>query len=542
MKEQGRETMSTLRIGSRFLAAAAILLVMAGVAATFAAAAGNRVLDPRLSLVGTCKEEELDRIEDPGCPHTLPLGEHPAAPFIRPRSVATDSYGNIYVGVWGTGEEGLESRIDIFDSDGRYITEIPKGVVEGPASLAVDSTGVLYVFGRADGVAFSPKRILVFEPCAPYDPATGEIDFCEPPTELVGPSYPQGAGPGGVNLAVNPANDHLFAHANGKVREYGSAAEGNNEIRSWDTGGLGGGFGVGLAVDAEDHKLYVQEGRPEGPVITIYELADGLPAGEGYTKIGSIAESEVPEEDFGGTLGLAVDEGTGHLFAYDGENFHVFEFDEDGNYLATVEFPIVSESHMSIAVDNGAFSPNGRLGEEEDEKSRILYVPSYPKANPGHLLAFSVANAGAPSVESLRASSVSEEAAELQAEINPGNLATNYILQFRLAGAAEWTTAKEGTLAAGDQAVEAFAGLAGLTPGSRYEIRVVATNDDGTDEAEASFATYPSVAAEPTPCPNVLLRTGPAALLPDCRAYELVTPASTNALLPGGPMGDGGGF
>jgi hypothetical protein len=530
--------MSTLRIASRFLGTAAILLVMVGVVATAAtAAAGDRVLDPQLSLIGACNGEQIDPVEDPGCPNTPPPGAHPPAPFNKPKTVATDSYGNIYVGVYGPGDAGTEGRIDIFSSQGRYISEIPPGVVVGPVALAVDSAGVLYVWSREQ------SRILQFKPCAPYDPAKGEISYwtgegssCQPPSRVGSLSS------FGGNLAVNPANDHLFAHTNGTAAEYGSAAEGNEEVRSWSVGSLGSGAGAGVAVDSAHHQLYVQEGLAEGPVIAIYELVEGLPKGEPYQKIGSIPGSEVPQKHFGSALGLAADEGTGRLYAYDSENTHVFEFDDQGNYVATIQFPLESEFGSTIAVDNGASSPNGKLGEEEDEKSRILYVPSHPKENIGHLFAFSVSTAGPPKVESVRAGNVGESAAELQAQINPDNLATTYTFEFKPEGAAEWTTAKEGTLAAGNREVEAFAGLTGLTPGSHYEFRVLATNDEGGDEAEGSFATYPSLAAEPTPCPNALLRTGASALLPDCRAYELVTPGSTNAHPPRGPVDFGGGF
>jgi hypothetical protein len=65
----------------------------------------------------------------------------------------------------------------------------------------------------------------------------------------------------------------------------------------------------------------------------------------------------------------------------------------------------------------------------------------------------------------------------------------------------------------------------------------VASNKVGEDKEEAHFHTYPSFALEP--CPNDALRSALSARLPDCRAYELVTPPDTNGRVPVGIGGSG---
>lgn len=530
------------RIGCGFLAAAALLLsLFALVVPAAMAVEGKRVLDPGLSLIGGCLEEELDTTEDPGCPHTPPPGDHPKALFAVPRSVTTDFYGDVYVANWGNELlDGTEGRIDIFGSDGRFLTEIPEGVVEGPGSMAVDSAGTLYVW-------LYKGELLRFDPCAPYDPPAGEIDYCSPPSAvtLVGPecSDPTACGErssfGWRDLAVDPKDDHLFLESSGQLVEYGSATEGNEEIRWIEHNSSGTGAGSGLALDSLRHRLYAQE----GPVIGIYELAENLPAQEKYEKVGTIDSSAVPQNKFGSTLSLAVDEGTGHLYVYDSEFFHLWELDKDGNYVATVEPPFEFQAlfNTRIAIDNGPFSPNGKLGEVEEEKGRYLYVPSHPKTSPGHLFAFSVAKEGAPIIESIQAANISEDEAELQARVTPDNLTTTYTLELKAEGAPDWTQAGSGTVAAGSLAVEVSAPVANLVPGGHYEFRIVASNEGGSAEAEGSFATYPSLAAEPSPCSNALLRTGASELLPDCRAYELATPPITNGHSPVGLVAEGGG-
>ncbi len=72
--------------------------------------------------------------------------------------------------------------------------------------------------------------------------------------------------------------------------------------------------------------------------------------------------------------------------------------------------------------------------------------------------------------------------------------------------------------------------LTGLQPGTTYHYRVVATNANGeTDGADRTFTTFAAAdGGEQGTCPNAASRTGVSAVLPDCRAYEMVTPAKKN--------------
>jgi hypothetical protein len=543
--------MRTFQIGSRLvpqLVAVVILLAFAAFVAPAAMAAGaERVLDPRLSLIGGCsgEAEVLDPVEDPGCPTTPPPSGHPLAKFANPRAITTDDHGDIFVASKGKKEDGTEGRIDIFSPEGAFLSEIPKGTIVAPQSLAVDSTGVLYAWSEEAG------ELLRFEPCAPYDPAAGQVKYCEPPStvNLVGPECVELCdsratfGLRGLAIDREPGKkDHLFFHLNGQVVEYGSAAEGNEEARANKLGAEGTGSGVGVAVDSTRHRLYAQEGPEFGKTeISIYDLENvvGAPPNDEYERVDTIEASAVPGGEFGSALSIAVDEGTGDIYVYDPENSHLWRLDKDGNYIATINLSFQGLVGMEITVDNGLSSPNGKLSEEEG-RGRYLYVPSHPKGT-GHSFAFFESTAAPPEVISTAATNISENEAELQAQIVPNNLPTTYAFEFKSEGAAGWSPAGEGTLAAGNLAAEAVAAVSSLSPGTHYRFRVLATNDEGSDEAEGGFATYPSLPVELSSCPNALLRTGFSALLPDCRSYELVTPPDTNARAPLGAEGEGGG-
>jgi hypothetical protein len=108
--------------------------------------------------------------------------------------------------------------------------------------------------------------------------------------------------------------------------------------------------------------------------------------------------------------------------------------------------------------------------------------------------------------------------------------------QFEANGWASATSAPEATLEEGyitNPTVEATSivsqALSGLAPGEIYHYRFVASNTTagnpvvvGNEETLRVPAAAPS--GEQAPCPNEAFRVGPSARLPDCRAYEQVTP------------------
>ena len=504
----GRRWLMPVALGAL---AALLIFTLAGGAAH--AAEEAHVFDPVLSLTGSCEAAsatKIDPVLDPGCPDA-----HPPIPFGTPKAVATDFYGNIFVSNGRTVEEG---RIDVFDSSGVFITEVSEPT--GAWSLAVDSDGNLYVVNAA-------REIHRFSPTV-YEPEAGKIAYKAEPELVAGKSLSIFVG-----LAINPANDRLFAHHGTFIAEYGSAEEENKLLdSSIGEGTLFNAHGQGLAVDSVQERIYASDHRnsPDSYVIRIFELKAP------HVLIGTVDGSETPQGKFGSYLSVAADEGTGNFFVYDGEAKVVHEFTQAGKYVTTIEHGFQFVSGSEIAVDNGPKSPNGAL----DEDGRYLYVPSHPNGL-GHSFAFGPApKEFPPKVEAVSFSEVSEDDADLSAIVNPGGLETGYVFEYTTeqkfqeeGGFAGAQVAAEGQIPAGGSNVEVSTSLVGLSPETGYRFRVVATNALGSAEQEGGFTTYSESEVSP-PCANDLFRTGLSALLPDCRAYELVTPADTNARVPRG--------
>ncbi|HET7120550.1 MAG TPA: hypothetical protein VFI17_04785, partial [Solirubrobacterales bacterium] len=152
-----------------------------------------------------------------------------------------------------------------------------------------------------------------------------------------------------------------------------------------------------------------------------------------------------------------------------------------------------------------------------------------------------------PTISDQYASTVGHQSATVKAKINPRFWAdTAYYLEYGAepcfeGGCAKVPAPPGSTLT--DQVVNVGitsegTNLFGLFPGTTYHYRFVAQSSGGGPtiglagksgaEAEGTFTTLPVAAPQP-PCPaNDPFRAGPGAKLPDCRAYEMVSPVDKN--------------
>lgn len=155
---------------------------------------------------------------------------------------------------------------------------------------------------------------------------------------------------------------------------------------------------------------------------------------------------------------------------------------------------------------------------------------------------------GPPNVAGESSSEVSLTGATVSVHVNPGGLASTYRVEYGTGGAYGSSTSAA-SLGDASVGVVASAHLSRLEPGTRYSFRFVVSNALGT-VSDTEDATFTTSAAAPAPeassCPNEASRKGPSAVLPDCRAYEQVTPVDKGGaedLFPtsGGPEGGGAG-
>jgi hypothetical protein len=154
-----------------------------------------------------------------------------------------------------------------------------------------------------------------------------------------------------------------------------------------------------------------------------------------------------------------------------------------------------------------------------------------------------------PTISNQYAISVDRTGAVLIAEINPHFWSdTRYYVQYGIGKCSEGGCTSEKPLSPGAllgttpvAAAVRSSGtfIEGLEPGTTYHYRFVAESlgggpvrgiggEVGVDGEESTFITYPSQFPYKADCPNQAFRTGFSAPLPDCRAYEMVSPVDKN--------------
>jgi len=262
----------------------------------------------------------------------------------------------------------------------------------------------------------------------------------------------------------------------------------------------------------------------------LYATADGL---EMIVKFKLAGELVAPESfPLTKPRGLSIDV-AGNLYTTEGFQ-EIVEFDADANLLVAPgsEFGRVSGAFLTGVATSSACGIQGTdllvpvAGNPQD------FLTAYGPPPDPNLCPPPVKP---PTIARQFANSVSTDAAEVKADINPHFWPdTTFFVEYGTGKCSEGgcTSRQPATnQLLTDEVVDKTITSSGVTlpdlePGTEYRYRFVAESGGGgpTVGGESSFATFSDLSPI-LPCPNDAFRTGLGIFLPDCRAYEMVSPA-----------------
>jgi hypothetical protein len=231
-----------------------------------------------------------------------------------------------------------------------------------------------------------------------------------------------------------------------------------------------------------------------------------------YPVTGSTAYSSDGTVDGGPAYGVAVDSLTNELYV-DGAT-RISTYSETGSLLDS--FAETGSGEVSASEGIGVLNSaeTAYASDAEGKQQVAKFGPLPPPAK--------------PTTESEFAKSVGFKEATVGAKVNPERAETNYFVEYGTSPA-YGATSEVQTIPAGNEAVLVVAELADLEPDTIYHFRFVASNALGkTEGPDAQFKTFAHETS--SACGNVAIRAQQGSLyLPDCRAYEQITPTSKDA-------------
>ena len=506
---------------------------------------GTNVIDGMRGYGGKpCAEEPSSCDETPQGQLNLNEQAFGLGVAIDESGTATD--GDIYV------TQVSAKVVDVFAPDGHYLGQLSKYTEAGKektlgelSGVAVDDSGALYVADR------SKSKIRKFvSQGAPHDPLvdadnTANFNTVLEPTSLAVGTGPtagslfatSGRGPvakldaatgteqykivteeyyGAGGVAVNTANGRLFVAMQSEltVREYDASGALAATLLA-QTPPIGPQWAAGIAVDPSSGQLHLT-----------------LEFGErGQRYVETYGALQKPSAVTKPTSGLAGTSATLNGAANpEGVELESCSFEWGFAEAAYEHAEPCAESPAEIG-SGGEPVPvhldvSGLSGGTEYHYRLVVVGPA--GASEGEEETFITARPPAIEGESVR--NVTDGEALARAEVNPEGFATKYKVEYGTTTAYGQSTPLR-TLGAVDHSPHQVGfTLEGLAPHTTYHWRLVADNTDpavagtgvetGEDRAFTTFAPPGGGGG----CPNQAYRTGASAPLPDCRAYEMVSP------------------
>lgn len=437
---------------------------------------------------------------------------------ITPGRAAVElSTGNLFVVDSGNG------RVQVFKPSAAgtasYATQFGVGELATPWGIAIDEQGgETYVYVADAG---NDRIVKYHSDGAPSPSFSLDATFASPS---------KGAGAGQVGdfhaaLAVDPTSHDLLVAdaANDLVERFdedgGFVSSFDGSAGSGSPGAFSGPIDVAVNSGGD---VYVIDAT--GDIANAEGTSKALRysgAGEYKATLGPVGSHERPAT-------VAIDRSDDSV---------VVSGDQDAVYEAGPP-PFVPVLQLFDAADNPLPSPALDPGATYDTVSGLavaasgttdhLYVVldrgSYfgtPYGAP-QIQAFRQLNPAPPVIAS-HAVGPDRSEAYFGATINPWAQATTYRFEYGPTAAYGQSTAGK-TIAAGEEGVEVSSLVTGLAPATTYHYRVVAENASGTvATSDATFTTRPRSSGGG--CANEAIRIQQrATYLPDCRAYEMVTP------------------
>jgi sugar lactone lactonase YvrE len=402
----------------------------------------------------------------------------PSGAFETAVAVAIGTDGEIFVSDIGLG------NVYVYNAEGEFLNTINAYNTSG---LATDSTDTIYA---ASGIVngFVPSLV-------PIDSTTG---FTE--------TYPPAVAPNAIG--VDPNGDALYVGDGGAVHQYGSNAEGNAETLTFGADHLGAGT-AGIAVDgsagASAGDVYVASGE------RVLRFGPQVETPDVETTAATDVDSVTRTATLNGTVnprGRLVTECE-------------FEYGPTAAYGLTAP---CAESEGEIGTGTAPFAVEAEVGGLEVADYHFRLVAGNGEGSlAGGDLGFPISSAPSVVGESTEASSTE---ARLAAQIFSGNIATSWRFEYGLT-AAYGSSTPSGAIPAELVPRPVSTTIVGLQPGSTYHYRAIATNALGSEAGpDQTFTT--ALSGGGLGCANEALRQGYSVFLPECRAYEMVSPVDKN--------------